>query len=107
VVLDVEVASEIADLIADEPGTADEALLDSALASIDDAQPRLSSTDQERAGHGDIVAMELSPDAAEAVETLIRDDQVTEPQLLERVANRLRDKVRQARRRRRNQHQLA
>jgi hypothetical protein len=32
---------------------------------------------------------------------------VTEPQLLERVANRLRDKVRQARRRRRNQHQLA
>jgi hypothetical protein len=40
VVLDVEVASEIADLIADEPGTADEALLDSALASIDDAQPR-------------------------------------------------------------------
>lgn len=101
VVLDLEAAEEVADLIMDEPGTADEDLLDNALAALDGAGARIEPVDQRRAAEGEVVAVEMSPGAAEAVEKLIVDDQPTRRRLLRRVGGRLRAKVKRARRRQR------
>lgn len=104
VILDLATAAEMTDLIADEPGTADEALLDDALDAIEAGQTHLPTEAQLRARTGDAVAIELSPEAAEAIQTLIRVDTTTRPRLLRRIGDRLRHKVTRARRRRAIDH---
>jgi hypothetical protein len=101
IVLDVEAAEEVADLIDDTPGVADEDRLEDVLQAIHAAGPRIASEDQRRAARGKVVAMEISPAAAEAVEELIVEDVSTKPRSLGRVRDRLRGKLQRAGRRRR------
>ncbi len=100
VVLDLEPAREVVDLIDDRPGTADEDLLDDALDALDAARSRVPAEDQQRAAAGEVVAVELTPDAAAAVETLIRRDQLRRARVLREIADRLRAKIDRARRKR-------
>lgn len=100
VVLWPRVADEVIDLIDDRPGRADEDALDAALAALRTAEARVPADDQRRAAQGRVVAIELDPDTMTAVETLITDDVASRPQALRRVRDRLKGKLRRARRRR-------
>lgn len=100
VVLDLDPAAEVVALLADEPGDANEQLLDEALAALENAGPRIPSADQQRAAVGEVVALELSKEAAEAVATLIRRDREVQPGLLRRTRQRLQGKLRSARHKR-------
>ena len=97
VVLDLPVAQEVIELIEDRPGEADEDALDEALAALEEAEARVPAADQERAARGDVVAIEMTLDAVDAVSKLIVDDQETKPRVLKRVARRLRGKLQSAR----------
>ena len=99
VVFDLPTAEEVVELLEDRPGMADEAVLDDALDALASSAPRVLSEDQKRAAAGDAVAIEMTPDAAEAVERLIRTDQATRPNALRRLSQRLRGKLERARRR--------
>ncbi len=101
VVLDIAPAREVVDLIEDRPGTADEDLLDDALRALEDARPRIQSVDQERAASGEVVAVELTPDAVAAMESLIRRDKMFRARTLRDLADRLRGKIERARHKRR------
>jgi hypothetical protein len=100
VVLETDVAHEVIELIDDRPGEADEDALDAALEALRSAEERVPPDDQRKAAQGRVVAIELDPDSASAVETLITDDVATRTQALRRVRDRLRGKLRRARRRR-------
>lgn len=97
VVLDLDAAEEVVDLIEDRPGTADEDVLDGALESIGDAGERIDPEDQDRAASGEAVAIEMTPDAVDAVTSLIVDDKETKTKTLRKVAARLRGKIQSAR----------
>lgn len=101
VVLDVEVAEEVVDLIRDRPGTADEDLLDEALAAIEAASPRVPATDQQRAARGQAVAIQVEQDTADAMRTLISDNRAVKRSRLRRAADRLGGKLDRAKARRR------
>lgn len=98
--LDVPAAEELVALVRDEPGTADEDLLDDVLAALDEAEPRLMTDEQRRAAEGEAVAIEVTQPVAEAVTRLITDDEVVRPKLLRRTADRLAGKIERARRKR-------
>lgn len=100
VVLGIEPAEEVASLIEDRPGTADEDLLDDALDAIEAARAMIPPEDQDRAAAGEVVAVELTPDAVAAVDTLIRRDELLRAGVLHRMAQRLRGKIASARRKR-------
>lgn len=100
VVLEPDVAHEVIELIDDRPGEADEDALDAALEALRSAEGRVPPDDQRKAARGRVVAIELDPDSVSAVETLITDDVATRTQALRRVRDRLRGKLRRARRRR-------
>lgn len=101
IVLDLETAEEVVDLVADKPGDADEELLEDALEALQSAAPRVDADDQRRAAAGEVVAIELTSTAAVAIETLIEEDRETNPRHLRRFGDRLRSKVDRARKRRR------
>ncbi len=96
VVLQPDVAEELIDLIVDEPGHADEDLLDAALAAFDNTHRRIPTEDQERAAEGEVVAIEVPPEAVDAVTTLVLEDRAEQPRLLKRLAGRLRSKIKKA-----------
>lgn len=98
VVLDPDAAREVVDLIDDQPGSADEALLDDVLEALAEAGPYVPTDDQQRAASGEAVAIELTADAADAVETLIVADDVVRPKLLRHTRDRLVGKLQRARR---------
>lgn len=98
VVLDLEVAEEVVELIEDKPGEADEDALDDALDALAAARRRVPARDQLRAAKGAVVAIEVSSDTKDAVELLINDDVATKERALRRFGQRLRSKVQKARR---------
>jgi hypothetical protein len=101
VVLEPDAAVELIDLIRDQPGRADEDLLDEALDAFEHPFHRVPTVDQQRAAGGEVVAIEVRAEAIEAVTTLVRDDRPAQPRVLRRLAKRLRGKLDQASRRRR------
>lgn len=104
VVLDVEAAEELEALIADRPGTANEALLDDALDALDDAAPDVPPPAQERAAEGDVVVLGLAAESTSAVRTLIRRGDSRRRELLRRVRRRLQSKIDRARHKRASVH---
>lgn len=102
VVLDVEVAEEVVALVKDEPGDADEELLDQAIESLEDAGPRVPADGQKMAAEGEAIAIELTPTGADALRTLIEDDREVQPARLRRIGQRIGSKLRKARAKRRS-----
>jgi hypothetical protein len=99
-VLPPEPADELVKLLVDEPGEADEQLLDNALDALDRAAPRIDGSDQKQIAEGHLVAVQLEPVEAETARELIESDVVIEPKTARRLADRLRARIRRARRRR-------
>lgn len=100
-VLDVEVAEELVALVRDEPGDADEELLDEVLDSIEAAAPHVPGPDQRRAATGRAVVIEIRDAGASALRTLIRQDKAVDQERLRRIGERLTGKLRRARAKRR------
>lgn len=101
VVLDLEVATELEALIADRPGTANEALLDDALDALEDAEAAVPPPAQERAADGDVVVVGLVPETRSAVRALIARSDPRRQDLLGRLRRRLQSKIDRARHKRR------
>jgi len=99
VVMDVDTASELVDLIDDVPGDADENALDDALAALRNATDRIPADDQRDVADGDAVALEIRAATADAVATLIVENEAEAKRPLRRTARRLRAKLARARRR--------
>lgn len=102
VVLDPQAASELVDLLADQPGTADEALLDAAKDALADRTTKIPGEQQQAIGAGELVALEIDPDEASAALDLIRENVVADRGVVRRLADRLRSRVRRAKDRRGN-----
>lgn len=97
VLLDTDVAEELLDLVTDEPGLADEDLLDEALEAVEEADGQLDGEQQQMVASGEAVAFGLSDDEADAVTTLVKDNEESRPRSLRSVAGTLRGKLRAAR----------
>ena len=101
IVLDLDAAQEVVNLVSDKPGDADEELLDSALLALQAADTEVDADDQRRAASGEVVAIEVTSTAASAIETLIEENREIHPRQLRSFGDRLRSKVDRARKRRR------
>lgn len=100
VVLEIEPAEEVLDLILDRPGHADEDLLDEALDAVERADGRVSPDSQERAAAGEVVAVEMEVGTARALASLIRRNRVERETALRRIADRIVAKLARADRKR-------
>jgi hypothetical protein len=96
VFLDTEVAEELLELVDDEPGEADEDLLDEAAAAIENANGGLPGEAQQAVARGDAVAVGLGSDEAESLTTLIEHNTESDPSTLKDVARSLQSKLRAA-----------
>lgn len=97
VFLDTDVAEELLDLVKDEPGLADEDLLEDALASFEEAKDHLPGPEQQMIASGEAVAFSVVSEDAEAVKTLITENEEVGPRRLKSVAGTIRSKLRAAR----------
>lgn len=96
VFLDTEVAAELLELVDDEPGDADEDLLDEAAAAIDRANGGLPPDQQQAVARGEAVAVGLDRDEATSLQTLIETNTEADPQKLRSAARALQTKLRAA-----------
>lgn len=96
VFMDTEVAEELLELVDDEPGEADEDLLDEAADAIEKANGGLPSEAQQAVARGDAVAVGLEPDEAESLTTLIQSNVEDDKRTLKSVARSLQSKLRAA-----------
>ncbi len=96
VFLDTDVAEELLDLVDDEPGEADEDLLDEAVEAIEKADGALPSEAQQAVARGEAVAVGLEPDEAESLTTLIETNVEKDKRTLKSVARSLQSKLRAA-----------
>ncbi len=96
VFLDTDVAEELLDLVDDEPGEADEDLLDEAAAAIEKADGGLPSEAQQAVARGEAVAVGLEPEEAESLTTLIESNVEDDKRTLKSVARSLQSKLRAA-----------
>ncbi|MEZ5243671.1 MAG: hypothetical protein R2707_01130 [Acidimicrobiales bacterium] len=102
VVLRPAAAAELVDLLADAPGTADEGLLDDARDALEDRMAKVPGPQQRAIGAGKLVALQIDDGEAAAAIELIEHEKVVDGRTLQRLADRLRARVRRARRRRRS-----
>lgn len=102
VVLDIDTAREVLELIEDRPGQANEAVLDDALDALAEVEPTVPPDDQRRAASGEVVAMEVDDASISAVTELIERNVATRPEKLRRFGRRLQGKLASARHRRRS-----
>ncbi len=100
VVLSLDAATEVHDLIEDRPGDADEAALEDARRSLQRPVAQLPSETQELAAAGKVVAMEIDDEAREAIDTLITENTESKPGVLRRLGRRLQGKLASAQHRR-------
>lgn len=91
------VAEEVLDLVDDEPGEADEQLLDEAAEALLAANGGLPSAAQQAVARGEAVAVGLEPPEADALATLIHHDTESDRSALRSVARSLQSKLRAAR----------
>ena len=96
VFLDTDVAEELLDLVDDEPGEADEDLLDEAAEAIEKANGGLPSEAQQAVARGEAVAVGLEPEEAESLTTLIESNVEDDKRTLKSVARSLQSKLRAA-----------
>ena len=96
VFLDTDVAEELLELVDDEPGEADEDLLDEAAEAIEKADGGLPSEAQQAVARGEAVAVGLEPDEAESLTTLIESNVESDKRTLKSVARSLQSKLRAA-----------
>ena len=96
VFLDTDVAEELLDLVDDEPGEADEDLLDEAAEAIETATGGLPSEAQQAVARGEAVAVGLEPEEAESLTTLIESNVEDDKRTLKSVARSLQSKLRAA-----------
>lgn len=96
VFLDTDVAEELLDLVDDEPGEADEDLLDEAAEAIENADGGLPSEAQQAVARGEAVAVGLEPEEAESLTTLIESNVEDDKRTLKSVARSLQSKLRAA-----------
>lgn len=96
VFLDTDVAEELLDLVDDEPGEADEDLLDEAAEAIENANGGLPSEAQQAVARGEAVAVGLEPEEAESLTTLIESNVEDDKRTLKSVARSLQSKLRAA-----------
>ena len=99
VVLEPEAAEELVALLADDPGVADEALLDEALEAIEAPHRHLPTEAQSAVAEGELVAMQFESRELDVARTLIEEDRVVDPTSIPRLRDRLRARVGRARRR--------
>lgn len=97
VFLEREVAEELLDLVDDEPGEADEDLLDEAAEAIQRANGGLPGPAQQAVARGDAVAVGLEDEEVESLTTLIHHNTETDRRTLKSVAQSLQSKLRAAR----------
>ena len=96
VFLDTDVAEELLELVDDEPGEADEDLLDEAVEAIEKANGGLPSEAQQAVARGEAVAVGLEPAEAESITTLIESNVEDDKRTLKSVARSLQSKLRAA-----------
>lgn len=99
-VLPTPAAAELAELLGDEPGHADEDLLDDARVALANAVGTVGPDDERDIGRGTMVAVELTPAERDLAVRLIDTDTDTDEQASRRLAQRLAQKVSAARKRR-------
>ncbi len=93
---DREVAEELLELVADEPGEADEDLLDEAAAAIQSANGGLPAEAQQAVARGDGIAVGLQPAEIETLTILIENNTESDRKTLRSVAQSLKSKLRAA-----------
>lgn len=96
VFLDTEVAAELLELVDDEPGEADEDLLDEAAEAIEAADGGLPGDAQQAVARGEAVAVGLGDDEAALLKTLIETNTESDAKTLKSVARSLQSKLRAA-----------
>ncbi len=96
VYLETEVAEELLGLVDDEPGDADEYLLDEAAAAIEHANGGLPPVKQQAVARGEAVALGLDSAEVESLRTLIETNTEIDPQKLKSAARSLQTKLRAA-----------
>lgn len=96
VFLDREVAEELLDLVDDEPGQADEDLLDEAADAIENANGGLPSEAQQAVARGEAVAVGLEAAEADSLTTLIHHNTESDKTALRSVGRSLQSKIRAA-----------
>lgn len=101
VVMEPEVAEELADLLEDRPGEADEDLLDEAADALEEPTDRVPGPAQRDIAKGDAVAVKVERDQIDEARSLIETDHARDPGLLGRFARALRQKARGARKKQR------
>ena len=89
------------ELLADEPGDANEELLESAGSALRSGLDHIPGPQQRDVRDGRLVAVQLDADETEAALTLIEENRVERPNVVNRLADRLRARVERAERRRR------
>ncbi len=96
VYLETAVAEELLGLVDDEPGDADEDLLDEAAAAIEHANGGLPPFKQQAVARGGAVALGLDPAEVESLRTLIETNTEIDSQKLKSAARSLQTKLRAA-----------
>ena len=96
VFLDTEVAEELLELVDDEPGDADEDLLDEAAEAIESADGGLPGEAQQAVARGEAVAVGLGDAEADSLKSLIETNTESDPKTLKAVARSLQSKLRAA-----------
>ncbi|WP_436792737.1 hypothetical protein [Actinospongicola halichondriae] len=97
VFLETEVAEELLELVDDEPGEADEALLDDAAEALVRANGELEPRAQQAVARGEAVAVGLGDDEVESLKTLIETNTESDKRTLKSVARSLQSKLKAAR----------
>ncbi|MDZ7673871.1 MAG: hypothetical protein U5K30_02205 [Acidimicrobiales bacterium] len=92
-----DVAEELLELVDDEPGQADEDLLDEAVEAIEHANGGLPSEAQQAVARGDAVAVGLEPAEVDSITTLINHNTEADKSALKSVGRSLQSKIRAAR----------
>lgn len=90
-------AAELQDLLTDQPGTADEDLLDQALEAVRGANGGLSTEEQRRIAEGEAIAVQIETADIEAVDVLITENTERHPKRLRGMARAMAAKLRAAR----------
>lgn len=101
----INVAEELVSLLRDKPGTANEDLLDEALANLQGTYPTQADVPtkvEKAAGEGRAVLMEASVEEIDAAIHLISHDKVSDLNNVRSLANTIQTKLRIARKRRRD-----
>ena len=99
VALDPAAAAELVDLLADEPGVADEELLDDVLEALEAPHAHLPAETQAAVASGEVVAIQVDPHELDIAKTLIEEDRLDQPHEARRLRDRLRSRVERARKR--------